>query len=385
MANAVFSQTSLPPFVSRLTAVKNDGGILVTWKDADGAEGNYMVYSHGAEIDEESFSKATLLESVPADTQRYLHIPQTEGPHYYAVLASDADGTVFKVFVPYRNKTTRGIRAEIITVEAVQPITAIDASVVEDAVMLNFEASKGEDIVIYRGTEPIGDISDLLDAVLLEATEATDSPYSDRPLPGIPYYYGVFYDSELRTGNTTFAPGENVLTDPVEIPLAVSETTEKKTFQSRSRPLPFLMISSTVDTGESLKSGPYEAASPVDTLAPATRQAVDRLLENGGKSNGGSLVPEWLPSDESGELFKELLSGHFEEGEWDEALGKIDNYLQIRRSSLEEQRARFYRGQCYYFLGKYEESFLEFIFAEEGYYPQVQPWLDDLITLLAAL
>ena len=383
---ALYAQVSdLPPFVSRLTAVTGENGILLSWQDHDEAEGDYSVYSYTTEITESNISEATLLATVAEGIQEYLDKPTIEGPHYYAVLASDAAGEEYRFFVPYRNKTTRGIRfkqAEV-TEKVIVPIASISAGVDNDSVVLDFAATSGEEIVVYRSTAPITSAADLVEAVLIGTITDPKSPFIDKPLPGIPYYYGIFYDQPLRTGVAPFAQGDNILITPVQIPLAAApEITFKKT-AIRVRPLPYLMLSSTIDSGELLKAGPYAPALRTGALSAETSEAVGRLLTGKSRREYGNKQAAWFTPRNGGAL-EDLLFEAFEDKNWEEGLKTINSFLQTRRTSLEEQRAHYYKGQCLYFLQRYEESFMEFVFAEDASYTQVQPWLDDIIALLAS-
>ncbi|MBN1685946.1 MAG: hypothetical protein JW852_04780 [Spirochaetales bacterium] len=376
--------SQLPPFVSRLTAVTVENGVLLSWQDSSEAGGEYLVYSANEEIDESNFVSARLVATVEAGAQEYVDTPETEGPHYYAVLASNDAGEPYIFFVPYRNKTTRGIRytQREEPEKTVSPVSGIAALVVGDSVTVNFAATPGEDLIIYRSTGPIGSADDLVEAVLVDTQSYTGVPFVDKPMAGISYYYGVFYDQALRTGAAVFRPGENVLAASVQIPLAAIPEVAVEP-KIRIRPLPYLMLTATVDSGEALKATPYETTPQKTTLSEETNAALARLLDGKKQPEHGTKKPAWLAPKDGGEL-ENLLKGSFEENRWEDALNAIDSYMQTRRTVGEKQRAHFYKGQSLYYLKRYQEAFMEFVFAEEAYYTQVQPWLNDIISLLAA-
>ena len=237
--------------------------------------------------------------------------------------------------------------------------------------------------MVYRSTETIASADDLVDAVLIETKTQSDSPFIDKPLAGISYYYGIFYDAALRTGLAVFEPGNNVLMTPVQIPLAALPGITAIETAIRVRPLPYLMLSSTIDSGELLKAGPYAPTVEASILSAETNAAVERLLAGKSRGEYGVKQAAWF-TPKNGSGLEELLEKSFEEQNWKEGLDTIGSFMQTRRTAVEEQRARFYKGQCLYFLQRYEEAFMEFIFAEDASYTQVQPWLDDIIALLAA-
>ncbi len=383
---ALYAQESqLPPFVSRLTAVTEEDGIRLSWQDSDEAEGNYFVYAHSEEITETNLSNARLLATIEPGVEEYFDAPESEGPHYYAVLASNAEGEKYEFFVPYRNKTTRGVRfaPPEETERVITPITGISAEVDEEQVELSFSATVGEEVVVYRSTETLTSADDLVNAVLVESVPHAREPYVDKPMAGISYYYGVFYDKALRTGSAVFELGENVLLTPIQIRLAESSQIGEVEPVRRVRPLPYLMLSSTIDSGEELKAGPYDAPSRTVTLSEDTMASVDKLLSGRERPAYGEMDPMWLSGKANGPLEK-LLEEPFEDGRWEDALDIISTYTRTRRTPAEKQRANFYEGQSLYFLGQYQEAFMRFIFAEDAYYTDVQPWLDDIISLLAS-
>ena len=67
---------------------------------------------------------------------------------------------------------------------------------------------------------------------------------------------------------------------------------------------------------------------------------------------------------------------------WEVAVEALTDFLRIRRDSRVEARAHFYLGQCYYFLGEYRSAFLHFLFAEEAYYSDSQPWMTAILRKL---
>ena len=385
VCGGLYAQVSnLPPFVSRLTAVTNDSGVFLSWQDNDEAEGKYTVYAHTKEISETNIDEARLITTIEQGVEEYTDIPETEGPHYYAVLASNSEGEEYRFFVPYRNKTTRGIRFVIqeVAEKVIVPISDISAAVEEESIFLSYTATPSEDVVVYRSTETISSADDLIEAVLLETTTHTDSAFVDNPLAGIYYYYGVFYSDALRTGQAVFDPGNNLLLTPVQIPLAETPEIVPVTRAIRVRPLPYLMLSSTIDSGELLKAGPYAPTIEAAALSQDTVASVERLLNGKTPPVYGTMEAEWFNPKNGSEL-EEILLESFKAADWEEGLNAIDAFMRTRRTPEERQRSHFYKGQCLYFLQRYEEAFMEFIFAEDANYTQVQPWLNDIIAILA--
>ena len=81
-------------------------------------------------------------------------------------------------------------------------------------------------------------------------------------------------------------------------------------------------------------------------------------------------------------LLKQIVDGPFASSDWKKSVSELTGYLNIRHSAAIENRARFYLGEAYYFDGQYRKSFLEFLYAENALYTEVQPWMNALFTKL---
>ena len=458
----LFAQASLPPFVSRFTAVASESGIRLSWKDVDEAEGDYHVYRHTAEITDKNFDDAELLGIVQKDIEFYNDIPPIDTPYYYAVLASDADGKTYSLLVPYRNKTTSAVinyapievateeppaePEEIIpeqpppaleeetdtriattteesipvetpdTEEAASPVISpappavpsapaepaqtdtrrrrvrtspvpiedLTATVQNIDIVLEYTANEPGDVVIYRSTEPILSQEDLINAIMVETIPSSETIYKDAPLAGVPYYYGVFADRLLRSGGIQFAPGTNVIAQPVSIPLTEETTAIFEGATVRVQPLPFLILSTTIDTGERLQSSTFDIAMEPRELRPETAAAVRALLKDFSPNAKPPISGGLLQEDSAEGILHDVLGDSLENGDWSSAKDILVDFLKIRRPDDIEQKAHYYLGQCLFFLQSYEESFMEFIFAEDGHYAEVQPWMDEVIARLSA-
>jgi hypothetical protein len=380
------------PFASRLETQREDSTVVLAWRDSpDLADGTYLVYRHTERIDSANVDEAELLAAVDAGVQTYTDTPLSAGTYYYAVIAQDSDGNRYDVFVPYRNVTASGLVLETVATEQdlAARVTNLSAQVQEDYIVINFDASKiDRDLILFRATSPIRSAADLFDATSLGTFESTLDEVEDYPVPGIPYYYAMSDAALVKIGRIHFVPQENATTTPVQVPVSTNRIGLPETIAPRSLPLPFLMLTSEIETGDRLGAAPFTLPQ-YRTASKRTAQSVQSLLETLPPIRTKAPEPVILPEDRGegsgGEAYtlRSVLQNEFQAREWDESVGQLLSFLSIRRSDELEARGRFYLGQAYYFQGRHREAFFEFLLAEDYFYTQVQPWLAALYDKLA--
>ena len=379
---------SLPPFVSKLTARAEEATIRLTWQDATETVDRYLIYRHTEPIVDANFADATLIGSAEHEQMAFVDHPPDTSDYFYSVVVADEEGNPAAIFIPFRNKTTTGVAIDADALERTLPVSieSIRASIRETEVILQFSTSSDKrEISVYRGTQPIEVAADLLSAILIDTIPSSQQEYLDSPVAGLDYYYALFDTELLRVGNQRMLPDQNVLREPVAIPL--SEQTALDSV--RARPLPFLILSSKIDTGEALSGGVGQSLeSPLEELSALAVAAVERLA-------GEETVPittieqyEVLPDDrivEESDGRSELgvmIAAHFESEAWTDAREALENFLLTRRSRALAARARFYIGQTYYFENLLQEAFVQFLYAAEDYYPEANPWMDTILLKL---
>ncbi len=380
------------PFASRLETQQEDSSILLSWRDSpDLPDGTYLVYRHTQPIDRSNVDEAELLAGVNAAVQTYTDTPLSAGTYYYAVIARDADDNRYDVFVPYRNVTTSGVVLETVASEQdlAARVTELAARVEQDYIVVEFEASREDrDLILFRATSPIRSAGDLFDAASLGTFESTLDEVEDYPVPGIPYYYAMSDAALVKVGKILFIPGENATTRPVQVPVNTDRIGLPETIAPRALPLPFLMLTSEIETGDRLGAAPFTLPQ-YRSISKRTAQSVQSRLDTLPRMGTKELEPVILTEDRGegagGEAYtlRSVLQNEFRAREWDEAVGQLLSFLSIRRSEELEARGRFYLGQVYYFQGRYREAFFEFLLAEDYFYTQAQPWLATLYDKLA--
>lgn len=379
---------SLPPFVSRLTAQADGSTVRLTWYDADGDVVTYRVYRHTDEITANTLDEATAVAEVEPGVMELTETLSEPGSYYYAVIGVDTSGNEYTPLVDYRNKTTKAVEVTVETTPRYEPVrvTDIQAQTSDDSVVLRFDTSKpGGELIIYRSTTRPERLSDLVNAILLDTVSASTRQYTDYPIAGVPYYYGVFDAVQIQVGSAEFEKGANVLAEAVEIPLETAAIDTPRIQVRRVRPLPFLVLSSAIDTGQTLSPSRARTEPAATPLKADTRDALEHLLDHSPEPSRQEPSLEVLPIDRSGgdgsapTGLRTAIAGAIEQKEWAVAVEALNDFLRIRRDPRVTSRAHFYLGQCRYQQGNYREAFLNFLFAMEHYYSRSQPWITAIL------
>lgn len=385
------------PFPSRLRVAVRDPRVRLTWRDAAADVSAYRIYRHTEEITDDNLDAATLLETVPAGTETYLDEPQP-GTYHYAVVAENADGSVFRVLIPFRNRTTEPVRITE-TLEQEEPaeaatmVRSITAGRDADGVEITFDAAPDDAaVVLYRSAQPLDSTDALARATRIAELQAADGALTDFPVPGVSYYYGLFPAEALTEGDPVFEPGVTVTDAPVEIPLTTTRVTLPP-FEGgpRSRnPLPFLRISRELDGGDAGLPQNPSLSRPALELDEETAAAVARVLETLPDPAPEPLEPQILPRDRAAaekgpaSALATIVTGPFSERRWEEAGRLLDNLLSTTLPEDVESRSHFYRAQTYYFTDRPRPAFLEFLLAREDYYLEARPWTERILNDLEA-
>lgn len=378
------------PFVSRLKATLNEATIILTWNDSADVTGKDFIYRYSEEITADNFDNADLVGIVDYGTGTFVDKPPTTNPYYYAVLTQD-DNNLYKVFIPFRNKTIISIRIpdipepEILSAD----ITDINAVTSGDKIIISFNTStQNRELLMYRSDLPITAYSDLFDAISWVIPSNT-LVYEDSPPAGVGYYYAVL-DSELvKIGDITLISGENTTKYAVKLPITeenrILSITESS--QMRSRPLPYLMIQTDISTGELLETPPLELPEKQE-LTPAASKAVAELISEYTPPAKDEITVRLLEVDKvdnsTGEEFilnnivkEELLAKKYLT-----TISSLIDYISVHRPENLEIRAHYYLGQSYYFTKQYDKAILGFLMARETYLAECTEWIDACLERL---
>ena len=387
------SRNVFAPFVSRLEVMPQGEDVALTWRDSPDLESGYQVLRSREPITSANYQEARVAGRVPAGQENFADRPGIPGEYFYAVAAETPAGTIYPIFIPFRNTT-----ANPVTVEPGPPpeeratqVTDIESEVVEDTVSISYESSKpGRNLVVYRSTDPFDSLEVLARATRLGTVPSREENFADYPVPGVRYYYGVF-DSELvALGLVDFEPAENVTPSAVGVPLAAARRPERVAPQRtmRQRPLPLLSVNREIETGrligtqrqpplpepQELSSETVDALGPLRGAATESQDEAPRLV----------VLPEERVAVDKGPAFTlaTIVSGSLERGDWEEGEELLINFLSLPLSDALAARSHFYLGQSHFFQGDYRTAFMEFLLARELYFAATEPWLDETLQRL---
>ncbi len=387
------------PFVSSLSASAEQNSIILTWKKAPAPLYGYSIYRSTTAFSTATFSNAIRVGTVSDKDTSFTDTPPDTRGYYYAVLGREEDGSLYSLFIPYRNILMQpvSVSTTLTPDQIVTRVTSLRAFAEDNSIELSFSSSRpNRSVIIYRSISPIHESTDLVPATAVTTLGSKENSYVDFPLPGVPYYYAAFDAEATKSGQYTFIPGENTLQSPVEIALTGTASLFSRGDDSkRITPLPFLLLNSGITSGSQIaRDFNYSRVTQEledDTLS--VWQSIESRLLRSGKP-AGSQSPVLLGIDTSRELTGEdyqlslIVSSSFSSTDpdtvdWGMIEKQLASFMSVRHSAKVTDRGHFYLGQIYYFQERYSESFFEFLMARDNYFIETQPWLDLLFELLS--
>ena len=373
-------------FPTRLYLTPSESSIHMSWKPADKGESGYIIYRHTLPMDPDNLKDARIIAQVSPEIREYTDTPPSpDTAYFYLVLARDAQGVLQDIFIPFANMNLYGVSVLYTPQEesSVASISGLTARQEGTGITLRFSASrKDRELLVYRNTSPIRSSRELLNAILLGQLGSNASSYRDTPIAGVDYYYALIDSQSLKSGQIVLEAGKNTTSGPVRLPVAVSAGQPvPESLALRPRPLPYLSGSSLYR--DQVLSGEL-SRDRFQPLAPELQKKVDLLIAGMEPRPLPAAVPRILPEDQDGRAegsdprLTSILESEFLSGSYETALEMLKNYGKLPRSRDVQYRLHFYLGQSYYFLGDWQNALLEFLFAQEKYHRESQPFLQHI-------
>ena len=375
------------PFISRLKAVEDNSAIKLTWKDSGDAKGTYLIYRHTEKISRNNFSDAFLVSEVNTGVENYTDTAMAGTDFYYSVILKTAENKQYDIFIPYRNVTSYPVSiSEIRKIDDnLTYITYLRVTEKEDSLYLTFRSSNPDrNAAVLRSHTPIFTTDDLKKSDLLSVISSGRESYSDFPVAGIPCYYTVVDAELLKSYNMDIIPFENTTLTPSEIKITDKVITVfKKSIPLRPEPLPAVNLDINIETGRKISSA-YEKFFPEIKLGKNTENLVRNILENEPKPEKPEPViinSEDFYSQRENIQLTVILSRYFFKEDWKNLELKLKDFIRNNRQNSLNKRASFYLGQCYFYQGNYNKSFMEFLTSSDSYYPESRKWMDNILQL----
>ena len=358
MAALPIAAQTFDPFISRLQGEVKNNIVSLSWIDSQDVKGPVYIYRSVYPFSGSNQLQRSTPIKIQYGVQSYVDEIETAGTFYYFIAASDEKGLLYDF--PIVSKNTITVQAPV-ALSTLTGITSLEAVVQGERVVITFNEAGVNSAVLYRSTKPLSRITDLADAEIVQAKITT--PFIDYPVPGIVYYYAVIDEDEFRKGTVSIIPGRNATVIPVEIPSGRPEFYSEG--DSRTLPLPLVSVQ-TVNPGAS----PYvEISRPAVEVEPKKPRAFVRDLE--------AVQPE---GDEYALI--SIVRGPFAARKWDEARIEFIKFIALNGSQETKTRARFYLGQCYYFLEQPREGLSEFLAIRERFPSEAEEWIQALVGML---
>ncbi|GMO28312.1 MAG: hypothetical protein Ta2B_09010 [Termitinemataceae bacterium] len=281
---SVFAQTSngssndfsvFAPFVSKLHAEVQGSSVRLSWTDSKSIRGPVFVYrSRDGFTNDMDFTRIQGTQ-VSYGAQSYAENVREMGEWYYLVVSTDETNQKYHLIIPLNNiisvqvdgrthsidseanrvgVSVRGfddtpMRAQpyqeaVVSAElnAKWPQYAGDSAAKQGAygagtvelggiqavaqdnfiIVSYYKADQSKNAILYRSIQPIRRFGDLITATVVKL--GVTSPYVDYVSPGVPYYYAIVYEEDIKVGNTEITPGDNSTYIPAEVLLVKSNS-----------------------------------------------------------------------------------------------------------------------------------------------------------------
>ena len=390
----VYAQNSGPdqrifsPFVSQLTAETRNNLVRLSWIDSRDARGPVYIYRSLRPMDSTSLSVIRPVV-IPYGTQYYVDETEGEAVSYYFAAASDVNGQRYDIFIPFTNTVVAGSSAlswpdntagrpyTPPSLSETRPnaadISGLNAYADGERAIISFTTGTDmKNVVLYRNTQPIRRIQDLLSAVIIKS--GNSSPIIDYPAPGFAYYYALLFEDDISRGTVDVRPGKNATVYPVEIAGKAQLAPE-----IRSMPLPAMTVQKTAVDGNYI-----QIPNPVPAPAPKAADNTQQSKPEAPPLKRPRVFARDLETPSGGEesILRTIVQGPITRRDWQEARNQLMQYLSLPRSAATEARARFYLGQSYYFTGQNREALIEFLFVQDRYPGEAAEWIEAVLPAL---
>lgn len=265
-------------------------------------------------------------------------------------------------------------------------IQSITAQAKADSIVVSYAGGAGLRLVLYRGSAPILQSTDLLDASVVATFVDKEGSFVDYPVPGINYWYAILLEDELRAGRIELAKGRNATIASARVALTKSnEALAESSPNARTVPLPsFLLDAATgvpvpaapseLPARKSLSTESEKALVGILALAPPVKRPLPSL-----KVLSEELAP---PSGGEDYALSLIVTQKLIRGDWASSVDQLRKYLSLNRSEKATVRARFYLGQALAFSGEYRDAFFEFLSARSQYPRESSPWIEYVLAAL---
>lgn len=467
-----FSQATtsiFAPFVSHLEARTNPPAtITLTWTDSPSVKGPVFIYRAKSEFigqpprealcGEAAYGKQTWTDTIP-----------NQGTAFYFVASADENRIPFLMIVPNHNmveivldgtarmaqaagfsapvKNAADLRPQVKVETAAAPkkeyttpkkedtaqraetppprktappvtqtatITGISALPEGTHIRVTFlQLMPSKNAVVYRNIVPITSPANLLSADVVHLPGAR-SPVMDTAKPGVPYYYAVLYDEDIRAGAAVLIPGQNstlypALLYPPQPAAPQAAPPSKLSIEAEAALSRTGSLSSYTQLAPAARS-PAPVIAPAASAPPVLPQAVTPALTapsaqgmlSGPPVSTQMAIPDpqvfqqdllAYPAGTDEYRLAAIVQTAFTWRNWQRSIPELQAL--INAASITNQvhsissdivgRARFYLGQAMFFFGNYSAALTEFLAVQSRFQVETGYWIQLSISRIGTL
>ena len=381
------------PFVTRFQGEVRNNLVRLSWLDSADARGSVFIFRSTLPFDASDLFQGSRPVEIPYGVQYFTDEIEIQGTYYYFAAASDETGRRYDIPISYTNTISVEILTDgpALTMQrpALPPvrtenhappgISSLEARAQGEEVIISFTSgqSGAGPAALYRSSRPITQTQDLLGAVIVQTR--ISSPYNDNPVPGIPYYYAVIAEDDLIRGTIEIIPGRNATLFPAEVSPGSFVRQDR---DIRAIPLPQISVQKALPGRNSSDSPPPANLSSQAAKAIGNVPARQGSFPAQKKPRVFARDMETAVIGSEDHLLSTIIKGPFSSKNWEAAKNELSRFLALPRRPDTAYRARFYLGQCWYFLNNPREGLFEFLAIRERYPAESTEWIQASLELL---
>ncbi|MDR1149725.1 MAG: hypothetical protein LBK66_13960 [Spirochaetaceae bacterium] len=407
--DTAFTQTKdmiFAPFVSGLRADVNGRQVRLSWTDSDSVNGPVYIYRSVQPYQNTNSENASQTAEVAYGLQTYTDNLPSDGKWYYFVAASDQTSQKYELVLPFNNtiEVLADIRNEnymqffsrspqgvpepyqraygntspappyygppsgIIQPPARGSITGITAASSGTGIEIRFQAADpSKNAVLYRNIKPLRSFSDLITSTVVALN--IRSPYMDYATPGIPYYYAVVYEDDIKTRQGEIYPGSNATFIPAEI-------------SPNQKPAVSGNNSASAGSTGGLYAIPNQNPNAVNSQQTYQAYQTNDTQTISGEPRVFNRDMQ-ISDDPDDHRLALIIQGPFMWRDWPAARERLTEFIIDTPNGDAAERARFYLAQCWYFIGDIRMALSTFLKLQQIYPDETAKWIQASLNKLA--
>ena len=392
------------PYVTGLRGELRNNLVRISWVDSPDARGPVYLFRSVIPFGADGPLPGSRPVEIPYGVQSFVDELENGDSYYYFAAAGDEIGRYFNILIPDSNTIRISLAAGNSVLSVHTPdtlpeetrigpppgISSFNAAAQSDRVIISFTAADVKSAALYRSVRPIRATPDLLGAVIVQT--GIVSPFTDRPVQGIPYYYAVIAEEDLNRGTVEIIPGGNTSLFPVEISSPGSSGPDSFGREIRAMPLPQISVQAAVPgvriNRTAISGNDIYGSTPPAELSTEAAMALSNIAARQQdaaplkKTRVFARDLEAVPAGGEDYALSLIIRGSFSAKNWEAARYELLRFLALPRNPENAARARFYLGQCWYYLRQPREGLFEFLAIQDRYPAESAEWIQASLDMM---